>query len=1849
MDSSDIIDDQMDHFKNSLVLELNTNEHYNLELTTIEQQSPIIERELLNTEYELENFKSRLAMSETVSAVTQSVLDTIRSEYNLPDDDLSNDERPCQFKLEDYVEEEAYNHEINQQLSSSNENLTLNISHQAEEVEQMLQDDSELTFASSMAEISKVMMVQNLDDEEHLEETIQQQQHQKNTTYQFFNSSSSTDEDEDLIENISKPLPEIHRCDNSSDENSFHQHQRLMSGMHKTNSDNFLEIPHPNTIANTESREYLLDPEDEIAAISVKATAPIEANLVIQEFLKLESKNLNDLTDASGLDSSDYDCEAMSNTRRKSEHIETVIGIESTNLLLSTSSSSAESKNSSCNSLNLHAVGAVKTSKSLNFIESLVVPSSSNDLGDAENLGDVPRSVCNFFDRRVTSSDEPSLDELNQILDNDENDIEEKTALATALMFSATVQSDYEMKEIVVREPLTMVTTSSNESVVVNEEYDDTEDQNALRLKIGGAVIDDFIGEEKEEDEFVIDDKTFLLVSSDEVSPVVERKVTFDENDDEFEMVNMVEEAMTIVKSTLEKSVGLVSEVAAESAEEDEGRQGRKLVARIIEEAKVVCEENVHACDESVEVDYNGDSRRLVASIIEKARLVCESNAEQMLLAESRSLVEKVVEKAKLKVDGSEESKKREGCSEGFKEVNKKNDESDDSDDEDGFGGKPSVVVGDVVSQNQGIVCTGNQFSVDSEQKNASIPGDVEKVCDEVIEEVCGESVVLPDLSGFLCSDKTENLVDLVVDRAALDKEVDTNSDEPETASVLINQAFSQELSVAEKNDSDNLSVEAKIDEDLVTNYVNEIINISKSLVSEDKDLSIVMPSSMLNIDDRSYTEGVVLVNNLVLDTYLTQSSGSEETVIKAVKVDQTEDIFTNEKMDMSESGLKEVPLFEKNLVSEYAGEIIKTSSSIASSGLEIDSESVVETDIEPVSSYEINKELQNEGVDIINILTDFFIKSETDSTDTDSKPESNNQHEAEAELNSLKQSLNELVEEITEPATYVLNDIRITESGMSQKDSEGLEKSLVTEFVGEIIENSLIFVSDGNFSESKELNITHDLVDGSNLKTPEDQYLGHEDVDSKIVNDFVGEIIKKSSSIVTEVITVKPLNSTTEIAKVIPPQENAVENFNAHLDTTGNTSFYSTLEYEQTNVEAPPQAYFSPCLTSSFISESGNLPEQSNLLTSFDLADTTLNQNSTIESDDQDDDLSNKTLDIDTTTNSNNQSVSSSCTFHTAAESVSKASLKDPRSKRSSTSNSYFTAVEGTVNTSNQSRSFTMSDSSFNAQDRSLYSSTYSNNNSEFNTCDEISSGDLSSNNSTLAELSNDDLDQHPESLGKLNVESFLNIGKVVVDNTSTGGESAGSTLTDRSKEDEDLKVKKSKLNLVLKTEDLNHFSPESPSPVEPNSTRRFQQNQVGKRSLADTGETDSVTSSVLEFENLEMQCSSSESFEEQEGIYQELNEAEQEDSFERKANFEICHDLNTIYESNDDLSLTNQELETENSKQETEESKESPTSSNLSKANLASSQSLARSLSKLSPINDLLSRSSSSNSVKSNDSFETEIKTSVKIDESSFFTRNKPSMQTQPGLNSQLLSTNTPSPSTPSTTFLHPSQNDSGNISQIQSPQSNNSEPDSEMTTSLIANVCLVKQPTISKRDLVNRSKEELKFMSELKRSMAKEGSSTGQRRLTSQNHSTNSSSRQSRTSSSTSSASSSSLSLYDRSNVIQVLGQKKNSAPNANTMSAESLPSFRKQASQAEAKKSTQGVNLVTSTSFTGNSVDVKDAVNLNDKKQTTSSPNIAAGHHSANCYCHKHVQKVNSNSSNEIKAILSNDNIKGNELI
>jgi trimeric autotransporter adhesin len=162
---------------NDLEIELEQDASLNkAALDNIEHNSPILERELLTTEHELENIKSRLEMNETVSAVTQSVLDSIRSEYNLPE---SKDE-----------EEEEYHPN-----SSSNEEYNDYREEKEQEQKIINEEEEEIVLdAESIKQAEKCMMVHQLDENEEIEvEEVEEENVDKSLLY-----SSSAAENEDF-------------------------------------------------------------------------------------------------------------------------------------------------------------------------------------------------------------------------------------------------------------------------------------------------------------------------------------------------------------------------------------------------------------------------------------------------------------------------------------------------------------------------------------------------------------------------------------------------------------------------------------------------------------------------------------------------------------------------------------------------------------------------------------------------------------------------------------------------------------------------------------------------------------------------------------------------------------------------------------------------------------------------------------------------------------------------------------------------------------------------------------------------------------------------------------------------------------------------------------------------------------------------------------------------------------------------------------------------------------------------------------------------------------------------------------------------------------------------------------------------------------------------------------------------------------------------------------------------------------------------------------------------------------------------------------------------------------------
>ena len=176
-----------------------SNEASNRAMETIEKQSPIIERELLTTEQQLENLRSRLAMSESVSAVTQSVLESIRREYNLPESkdteeeeavnySSSNDEAPIDYYKEKEEEQgadeslvtsssgneaevEVLKQETTQIISDVNRDMQEKLEQIEGKIrEKQVHDVIEKFAKESQSQIEKIMMIQSLEEPDEVEE-----------------------------------------------------------------------------------------------------------------------------------------------------------------------------------------------------------------------------------------------------------------------------------------------------------------------------------------------------------------------------------------------------------------------------------------------------------------------------------------------------------------------------------------------------------------------------------------------------------------------------------------------------------------------------------------------------------------------------------------------------------------------------------------------------------------------------------------------------------------------------------------------------------------------------------------------------------------------------------------------------------------------------------------------------------------------------------------------------------------------------------------------------------------------------------------------------------------------------------------------------------------------------------------------------------------------------------------------------------------------------------------------------------------------------------------------------------------------------------------------------------------------------------------------------------------------------------------------------------------------------------------------------------------------------------------------------------------------------------------------
>ena len=127
-----------DRLLKGLELNINLVENSSKVIETIEEQSPILERELMTTANHIKNLTSRLSMHETVTKVAENVINSIREEYNIPlfqetkiivdEDDLeTSSHKGSLLDHEEEEEEEEANEELlnagNQTFSKSTRDL----------------------------------------------------------------------------------------------------------------------------------------------------------------------------------------------------------------------------------------------------------------------------------------------------------------------------------------------------------------------------------------------------------------------------------------------------------------------------------------------------------------------------------------------------------------------------------------------------------------------------------------------------------------------------------------------------------------------------------------------------------------------------------------------------------------------------------------------------------------------------------------------------------------------------------------------------------------------------------------------------------------------------------------------------------------------------------------------------------------------------------------------------------------------------------------------------------------------------------------------------------------------------------------------------------------------------------------------------------------------------------------------------------------------------------------------------------------------------------------------------------------------------------------------------------------------------------------------------------------------------------------------------------------------------------------------------------------------------------------------------------------------------------------------
>ena len=666
----------------------------NSKFNDIEQQSPIIEQELLTTEQEIENLKQKLVMSESVSEMTQSVIDSIRKEYSISgekDEENDNDRveiDTCQ-QIDPVVQQVIEN--LSKDGASDLEKIFMVESTENEPVydsdldehnnlvKSEHEDEKDCLLRSSSSEMSLLkdkennnVYCENQDTELDQDTTWYHQTDQIDSEnlveklslskqYQTFESSSSSSiSDQTDKKDKSNKLVQIKVNEEEKAKNDvcivIHGSTSSTTDENETKFDGFNLTIDP--IKVSESREQLIENDhlqrdhssynicsfaNDETTIGQSVDDISEATTIVEQqqqrffeqkceaFCPSSEAELTDLENSFGIKKNQMYLDIKSRDAiNLSESSEPLIKDQQMNQkLISESSASVNSVNSlsnsshyslttsdenmaknlldnenvdlsksSSSSINTEDLNLRNISKSLNFLESLVVPSSLEPneqieeytiLLERQNVLDqaksdfMPSSKCDqspmktsqslnfqtkltkqmfiprpnqidlyssdfdqqqhnkvctdfqtptpvesapgcFFDKRITSSNEPSIDMfdktssdnsekndlivhdslvdnlISQISDPEHAEEEVVAAIATAYLFSSNVnsQSNEEIKSQVdsvnddqsenrfcgIDNEAYASSKSSRESVLINYDYDDSLDQQQMQIKV---------------------------------------------------------------------------------------------------------------------------------------------------------------------------------------------------------------------------------------------------------------------------------------------------------------------------------------------------------------------------------------------------------------------------------------------------------------------------------------------------------------------------------------------------------------------------------------------------------------------------------------------------------------------------------------------------------------------------------------------------------------------------------------------------------------------------------------------------------------------------------------------------------------------------------------------------------------------------------------------------------------------------------------------------------------------------------------------------------------------------------------------------------------------------------------------------------------------------------------------------------------------------------------------------------------------------------------------------------------------------------------------------------------------